>query len=442
MSWWLEEAGAVAPREPLTGDARADVVVIGGGYTGLWTAWQLARRGAEAVVLEAGLCGHGPSGRNGGFVQSLWPSWEPLRALVGEVRARAVVDASAESVGAIGDWCAEQGVDAWFRRAGQLVVATAPAQDAAVADMAGAVALDVREVRARCASPLFRGGALYPADATVQPARLALALRERVTAFEGSRVVRLREDAGGVEASTSGGRVRASHAVLAVNAAARAVGPLRPRLAVASSHISLTEPVPDVLEAIGWTGGEAVSDARTFLHYLRTTPGGRIAFGWAGGRIACGARLGGRIDHDPAVLAAIERRAVATFPALAGRRFTHGWGGPIDVSPDHVPRIGMLGARTSYAAGFTGNGVGPAHLAGRILASLALDARDEMTALAIVEPPPVRVPGEPAAWLGGTVVRAATLRRERLEEAGRAVDALTRVACAAPAALGLHMGRG
>jgi glycine/D-amino acid oxidase-like deaminating enzyme len=306
------------------------------------------------------------------------------------------------------------------------------------------VALSPGDVRARCASPLFRGGALYAGDATVQPARLALGLRARCGArvFERSRVRRLREHAGGVEAETATGRVRAARAVLAVNAAARGVAPLRGRLAVASSHIALTEPVPDVLEAIGWTGGEAISDARTFLHYLRATRDGRIAFGWAGGRIACGARLGGRIEADPDVAAAIERRAVATFPALAGRRFTHAWGGPIDVAPDHVPRVGLLGARTAYAAGFTGNGVGPGHLAGRVLASLALDARDDASRLAIVEPPPVRVPGEPLAWLGGSAVRAATLRRERLEESGRPVDPLTRLAVAAPRALGLHMGRG
>ena len=99
--YWLEEAGGVAPRPALEGEARADVVVVGGGYVGLWTAWQLARRGAEVIVLEAGVCGHGPSGRNGGFVQSLWPSWEPLRGLVGEQRARAVVEASAPSADAL-----------------------------------------------------------------------------------------------------------------------------------------------------------------------------------------------------------------------------------------------------------------------------------------------------------------------------------------------------
>ena len=148
------------------------------------------------------------------------------------------------------------------------------------------------------------------------------------------------------------------------------------------------------------------------------------------------------MEVDRHVAAGVVRRAVATFPALRGRRFTHAWGGPIDVSPDHVPRLGALGSRSFYAAGFTGNGVGPSHLAGRILASLVLDERDEAARLALVEPPPACVPDEPLAWLGGTVTRAATLRRERLEEEGRPVGPLTRLAAGAPAALGLHLGRG
>jgi hypothetical protein len=127
------------------------------------------------------------------------------------------------------------------------------------------------------------------------------------------------------------------------------------------------------------------------------------------------------------------------FPGLAGRAITHAWGGPIDVSPSHLPQIGTLdGAPVHYAFGFTGNGVGPCHLAGRTLAALAAG---EPAPLALVDPTPALVPPEPIAWAGGMLVRRAFLRKERLEEQGRPVDPLTRAVAAAPRALGIHVAR-
>jgi hypothetical protein len=127
------------------------------------------------------------------------------------------------------------------------------------------------------------------------------------------------------------------------------------------------------------------------------------------------------------------------FPQLEGRAITHAWGGPIDVSPSHLPQIGTLeGAPVHYAFGFTGNGVGPCHLAGRALAELA---GGKSTDLAFADPDPVRVPGEPLAFAGGMLVRRAFLRKERLEERGDRVDLLTRAVAAAPRALGIHVAR-
>jgi glycine/D-amino acid oxidase-like deaminating enzyme len=444
--YWLEEAGPVTPAPALTGDRSADVVVIGGGYTGLWTAWQLRERGASVLVLEADVCGHGPSGRNGGFCETLWSNLPALLERFGHERALALCEASTESVAAIGAWCEQQGVDAWFTFAGFLMASTAPAHDSvldsilAVAPRDRVQALDGAALRARCDSPRFRRGIFVGDDATVQPARLALGLRERLldVIHEHSRVLALRHTPGEVVAETAGGRVRAGAAVLAVNAATRGIRPLRHRLSVTSSHIVLTEPVPDVLETIGWTGGESITDARTFIHYFRTTRDGRIAFGWGGGRLAAGARLGGRIEVDAEVIQEIREHLAEMFPPLEGRAITHAWGGPIDVSPSHLPQIGTLdGAPVHFAFGFTGNGVGPSHLAGRILAALATG---EPSALRI-DHEPVHVPPEPLAWAGGSVVRRAFLRKERLEEADRPVDRLTRAITEAPRALGIHVAR-
>jgi glycine/D-amino acid oxidase-like deaminating enzyme len=426
-------------------------VIIGGGYTGLWTAWQLLERGARVVLLEADVCGHGPSGRNGGFCETLWSNLPSLRERFDDERALAACRASSDSVRAIGAWCEQEGVDAWFRRSGFVMASTSEAQDEVIERILGAadiapgrvVALDGVAVRARCDSPCFRRGLLVPDDASVQPARLALGLRRRllergVAIHERSRVRALRVRPGEVIAETATARVRAGAAVLALNAATRGVRPLRSRLSVTSSHIVLTEPVPDVLEQIGWTGGETITDGRTFVHYFRTTPDGRVAFGWGGGPLAWGARLDGRVEVDGPTVAATRSHLVELLPALARRRITHAWGGPIDVSPSHLPQIGTLeDGPVHYAFGFTGNGVGPSHLAGRSLAGLVSGDREPI----LLDHTPVRVPPEPLAWLGGVLVRRAFLRAERLQGAGRRPDPLTRAVCAAPRVLGIHVSR-
>jgi glycine/D-amino acid oxidase-like deaminating enzyme len=446
--WWIAEAGPPPALPPLAGDVDADVVIVGGGYTGLWAAWHAieAEPGGRVVLLEADRCGFGPSGRNGGFVQSLYLSRPRLTERFGAQAADDLAAAAADSVRAIGAWCVAEGVDAWYRAAPHLVVAAGPGQEgkyAAAVDGEEVVALTGEEVRARCASPLLRGGLAVRVGATVQPARLAFGLRERlrgrgVTIFERSRVRALE----GAVARTDGGRVRAASAIVAAGPATGALRPLRRRLTVSSSHIVLTEPVPDVVEALGWTGGEAISDGRTLLHYLRTTPDGRILFGWAGGRMAAGARPGGRMEVDPEVIARIREDLVRFFPVLRGRPLAHAWGGPVDVSPTHLPSVVTLpGGRAHAAFGFTGSGVGPSHLAGRALAALTLGRRDAAAALAIVDPPVHRVPPEPLRVAGAAAIRRAIVAKEAAEQDGRRPGPLVRAFAALPRWMGLHIVR-
>jgi glycine/D-amino acid oxidase-like deaminating enzyme len=458
--YWLAEAGQVALAPPLVGERRADVVVIGGGYTGMWAAWQIRELEPQArvVLLEADGCGRGPSGRNGGFANTMWFSLASMRKRWGDRPSLAVARAAEAAVTEIGAFCEREGIDAWFRRGGYLQVSTAPAHDRVWAQSVAACrelgAADVvqtlspAEVAARCASPAFRAGVFYPGAATVQPARLALGLRERlkeggVEICESSPVCQLRESPAGVEAHTEGGVVRAGAAVLALGAAAKAPrGPLRNRLTVASSHIVLTEPVPDLLEEVGWTGGECITDSRALIDYFRTTPDGRIAFGWGGGRIAMGARLGGRTELDPELASLTATHLRAYFPGFGERRLTHAWGGPIDASPTHLPLVAPLrGGRAFVAAGYTGNGVGPSHMVGRTLASLALDRRDEHSRLAFVDPSPPRVPPEPLQWIGGEAIRLGIMRKEEAELAGRSPDLLSAALARIPELIGFHIGR-
>lgn len=455
--WWIEEAGAPAARPPLSGVAAADVVVVGGGFLGMWTAWQLLERdpGCAVVLLEAQRCGFGPSGRNGGFVNGYWEHVPSLAERFGVDPAVATARAADASIRAIGAFCDAHAIDAWYRPAAQVEISTAAAQDGSwreelrelerLGHGEELVELSPEQMQRICRSPAFRGAASARTAATVQPARLAFGLRrvlvERgVRIFEDSPVLAIEELGAGVRARTASGEVRARTAVLAVNSRTRAWAAFRSELSVASSHMVITEPVPDLLEDLGWTGGELLCDRRRMLHYFRTTNDGRIAFGWGGGRLAWGDGHQRRLDVDPDVtrltIAALHR----FFPDVAGREIVHAWGGPIDVAPRRVP-IYRTAGRVHAGWGFTGHGVGPTHLGGRILSGLALGVRDEATALPLVEPPRKGFPPEPLRWAGGTLIRSALLRKDLRDERGDWVDPVTVAITKLPKLLGMNLPR-
>jgi glycine/D-amino acid oxidase-like deaminating enzyme len=461
---WLREAlndeGNPPPAAPLSGVTDADVTIIGGGYTGLWTAHQLVTRDPtlRIVLLEADICGGGPSGRNGGFVNSWWDEAAGLVELFGEGPARACLEASASSVREIGDWCDRHGVDAHYRRHGMLLVSTTPPHDGRWdADVAAAAALgdpeayrslDAGEVTRRCRSPRFRGGALMRDGATVHPARLARGLRRvcldaGVEIHEGTRVSGIREGADGrLRIIAGGGEVRARRAVLAVNAWAAGWPGARSRILAWGSYMVRSEPIPDLVDReLGWTGGESIVDARFSVHYLHVTREGRIAIGAGGGRPGLGGRIGATFTDD---IGSARRAAFAfrwLFPQLRDVRLTDAWGGPIDVSPDHLPHVWTTHhGRLLIAAGYSGNGVGPSHLLGRILAALALDSDEPITRLPIVSTPRPAFPPEPFRHVGARVMREAMIRREDAEEAGRRPNRLFRELSRLPRRLGYHLG--
>ena len=448
---WMEEALAASPPpapEPLAGDERADVCIVGGGYTGLWTAIRVLEYepSARVVVLDADLCGSGASGRNGGFAMSWWPKIKALVERVGRDEAFRLGDAVERAIAEIGDFCAAEGIDAGFRQGGWIWTATSAAQAGA---WRGAVRicadggrapfqeLSAAEVCERTGSPVHLGAVLDPSGATIQPAALTRGLREAAIrrgarVHERSPVARLDRERGTV--ATASGTVTAGAVVLATNAwlsqlpeLARAVVPL-------SSDIVATAPIADRLAASGWTGGEAVSDSRMMVHYYRASRDGRVVFGRGGGGIGFAGRFS--FDHAPRRAAAVEAEMRRLVPATASVPVTHAWGGAVDRTVDGLPFFGALtaGARVVYGAGFSGNGVAPSLIAGRVLASLALGRDDEWSRCGLVGPAPGRFPPEPVRFAGGTLVRAAVARKEGRENRGLHVGILTRaLASLAPA---------
>lgn len=444
--WWLEEAPPDETAPPLRGEVEADACVVGGGLTGLWTALALRRRapGSRVVLLEADRCGLGPSGRNGGFCHGWWASLPRLAELLGPDGALATCRASDGILPAV----RALGEDVWLRDDGLLEVAATAAQEEAVeravrvARSLGvpeqALPLSAAEVAERVRSPVFRRGVFFRDGATVQPARLVRALRRAALAAG----VELHELSPAVDVSrslvaTPGGRVRADAVCLATNAWIAGWRPARRRLAVFGSHVVLTEPVPELLAELGWTGGEAAVDARMFLHYFRTTADGRVLMGSGSGRIV--PRVSERVFVDGAATRRAEAGLRRLLPALAVARVERAWGGPIDVSADHLPFFGTADG-VHYAAGFSGNGVGPSWVAGQVLASLALGADDDWSALPLVRRPAATLPPQPFKQLGGAAIRAAILAVEEADEAGRRPPRLARAVASLPRALGIRVG--
>lgn len=458
-SWWLREAlaadaGVACP--PLQGQVRADVAIVGGGYTGLWTAFHLkqADPGADIVLVEADICGGGPSGRNGGFMYGLWEDFSALADLFGTEDAARIGHASENAVDLAIDLFHRADIDIWLQRAGHLVVSTSEAFDAALEEYRALQSregfppdlyqmLSASEIADRCRSPQFRAGAIQTRGATVQPARLArglraLVLEAGVRIYEKTPVLRI-EGGTPVKIVTGGGEVAAEQAVLGLNAWSNQLPGFRRSIIPRASHIVLTEPAPERLREMGWTGGEGIGDLRATLNYLRTTPDGRIAFGAATATPGRGAE--GRMSNDATWYRRIEATLHRWFPEFRGVGIDSVWGGPIDVSAHHVPFFGsMWGGNVHYGMGFTGGGVGPCILGGQILSSLVLGREDEFTSLPLVGFRSRRFPPQPFLYVGARLTLEAILRTDDAWEAGRAGNRLLETVARLPRRLGYNLG--
>jgi glycine/D-amino acid oxidase-like deaminating enzyme len=461
-SWWLREAlarpeFAGEPCPPLSGDTSADVVILGGGYTGLWTAWFLLERdpSLDVVLLEQDICGGGPSGRNGGFCDGWWGHLRDLVHLFGDEDALELLMLVGRSPSEIGAWCEASGVDAWFRMGGDLAVASAPAQEGGwqtmleIAERLGIrdeyETLDADQVREHVRSPMFGSGMFVRDASNVQPARLARGLRNALLArgvriFEQTPVTRFGFGRPAI-VETPDGTVRAAEAVIALGAWATWWRAFKPYMTVRGSYMVVTEPIPELLEAIGWTGGENVRDHRSSIHYLRTTADDRIAIGLGGLQPDLARSIDPRYAYHEASVRRVAADLVRILPELSGVRIEAGWGGPINVSGFTLPFFGTLEpGNVHYGLGYTGNGVGPTHLGGKICAALATHADDGFCRLPLVTQEPKRFPPEPIRSPGMYVANRAIMRKDDREADGSTAGPVTRAIATLPRRLGFHLG--
>jgi glycine/D-amino acid oxidase-like deaminating enzyme len=434
MSFWMSVLPEAAPRAPLAGDAEADVCIVGAGYTGLWTAYYLARAdpALRVTVLEAQTAGFGASGRNGGWCSALFPrSVAALERSYGRDRALALNAALEASVEEVGRVAAEEGIDCDYAKGGTVVLARSPMQLERArheAEEAAGYGIDLRllsaaEASERVGATSVLGGTYTPHCAAIQPAKLVRGLaaageRRGVRIFEHTPVTRL---AAG-RAQTPHGTVRAPIVVRATEGFTPRLPGLRRAIAPVYSLMVATEPLP----ASFWAGAglahrETFSDHRHLIIYGQRTADDRLAFGGRGAPYHYGSAVDPSFDREPRVFAELRRVLGELFPSLGEVPVAHAWGGPLGVARDWMASVGLDPATgLAWAGGYVGDGVGTSNLAGRTLADLIRGEDTGLTRLPWVGHRSPRWEPEPLRWLGvNAALRAMTAADAAESRTGR-----------------------
>jgi glycine/D-amino acid oxidase-like deaminating enzyme len=418
LSLWHDTADDdFSPRSPLPGPASYDVVVVGAGFTGLWTAYYLARAdpSLRIAVLEAEVAGFGASGRNGGWCSALFPTpWRSLVARSSPAEALRLHRAMAATVVEVGSVLDREGIDAHYRRGGTVTLARSKAQlarlreDLRVARERGFGEADLRlldqdEAVAHVAAGGVRGGLFTPHCAAVHPARLVRGLARAVEArgvviHEHTRVLAIRPGA----AVTAAGEVAADVVVRATEGYTAALPGARRAIAPVYSLMVATEPLPaSTWDEIGLSTRPTFTDGRHVVVYGQRTADGRLAFGGRGAPYHYASRVRPAQDREPRVFGMLQETLRELLPQLGGASFTHAWGGPLGIARDWAASVG-LDRRTglAWAGGYVGDGVGTSNLAGRTLADLVLERDTDLVSLPWVNHRSRAWEPEPLRWLG------------------------------------------
>jgi glycine/D-amino acid oxidase-like deaminating enzyme len=406
LSLWHETTPTDwTPRAPLAGDVEADVVIVGAGYTGLWTAYYLsvADPGLRIVVVEAQVAGFGASGRNGGWCSALFPT--PL----GEAQD-AAMRASVDEVGRV---TRAEGIDCHFAKGGTIVLVRNRAQLARVRAEHGDAVLSSAEAGQRLRATRTLGATYTPDCAAIHPARLARGLadvvsRRGVTLHERTPALSIAPG----EVRTPHGTVRAPYVVRATEGFTPQLPGLARAVVPVYSLIIASEPLPaSVWDEIGLAQRETFSDHRHLVIYGQRTADDRLVFGGRGAPYHLRSRVSPAFDRDPGVFAALHSTLLDLFPVLRGTRFTHAWGGPLAIPRDWCASVGLdRSTGLAWAGGYVGDGVSTTNLAGRTLSDLVLDRSTELTELPWVGHRSPAWEPEPLRWLGiNAGLRAMTL---------------------------------
>jgi len=430
-SFWLDHPDAPAPSPALAGSVTADLAIVGGGFTGLWTALLARQRdpSREVVILEARTAGWAASGRNGGFCSASLTHGlsNGMERFAGELAL--LERLGAENLREIGETVAKHEIDCDFSLCGELSVATAAWQLEGLAEYAEAAralgqdveVLDAPGVRRELNSPLFVGGLRHTGgNALVEPGRLAWGLRRAcleagVRVYEHTPVQSLTSAGAGLNLTTPYGSVRAGQVALGTGA----FRPLLRRIAnfviPVWDYVLVTEPLSAAqLASVGWRDRRGASDMGNQFHYFRLTRDNRILWGGYDAVYYNGGKIRDEQASRPATFAKLASHFFATFPQLEGVSFTHAWGGVIDTCSRFCAFFGTAhGGRLAYVAGYTGLGVGATRFGAQVMLDLLAGADTERTRLAMVRSKPVPFPPEPMRSAVIQLTRSSLARADR-----------------------------
>lgn len=376
-SWWLESLPETIVSNPgLTPRQTADVVIIGGGYTGLSTGWHLKQMkpGMDVRVIESDVCGYGASGRNGGFSMTLFGLTKGITKFrFSDEKAKSAHRYMEAAVDYLHDLITVNNIDCDYERSGYLLVGTSPGQikriehDFKIMErwgMGGVERWEKERLAEEFRTDFYKLGWFEPRCGIINPAKLArgmkdLAESKGVIIYERSPVVEFsRNREGGFTVRTESGDIRSEYLVFATNAYSVLFPELKSIQRPAFTHIVMTEPLSgEQMKSIGWGCRAGIEDARDLIHYYRLTKDNRIVMG--GGDVSIGYGTDLNKDLNDNIFKLLEHHVIEVFPQLKGIRFTHKWGGPVSVTLDMAPVIGFLGSdhKCIFSMGCVGHGV-------------------------------------------------------------------------------------
>ena len=428
--YWLADAPP-DPLPPLEGDMDADLLIVGGGYTGLWAALQAQERdpGRRVVILEATRCADGGSGRNGGFCDAslthgLANGLERFPAEIDRLE-----QLGRENLRTLVSDVARYGIDCELEPTGVITFATRPHEVGelhAACELANAHGgradwLDRDAARAEVASPSYLAGMqTRESSVMVHPAKLAWGLRDAALARgveirEGTPVRKLAQAGPGLAAQTPSGTVTAPKVILGTNAFPPLVRAIRRYVVPVYDYVLMTEPLSDAqMESIGWRGRQGLTDAGNQFHYYRLTRGNRILWGGYDAVHYFGSPVRPALYQRSETFRTLAANFFATFPQLEGVRFSHRWGGAIDTCSRFSVMFGTaFGGRAAYAVGYTGLGVGATRFGARVALDLLDDPASELLQLELVRKKPLPFPPEPFRWAGISLTRRSLAGADR-----------------------------
>lgn len=436
-SFWFEEAElekSVQP--PLIAEQHSDIAIIGGGFVGLWTAFHIKQKSPQTQVsiIEQDLCGSGASGRNGGMAMTWWPKISTLLSFCSKQQALFLAQSAEQAVRDLESFCEKYQIDAQLRMDGWLWTATSPQHINSWKTTLEACAslgvhpfekIDPESVAEQAGSPVHLAGVFEKYNATLQPALLVKGLKRvvldlGVKIYERSAVQEIKT-LPALNILTPQGNMRCKKVILATNAWSATINELGKMIAPVNSSIMVTEPFNTQKRPLKIHSGVGITDCQLMVDYYRTTPQHRLAFGKGTGALSYGSCISDVFSEHPESIALTLQDFKRTYPELANSHITHTWSGPIDRTYDSLPVFGHLSHHHNilYGIGWSGNGVSPSQLGGKILSSLALELQDEWSQCALVQRQTKKFPPEPFRYVGGNMVRNAVIRKERLEIQGK-----------------------